>query len=256
MDIVYLDLAKAFDKVPHQHLLLKLKAHGIGGLIYHWIQAWLADRWQWVCLNGSYSTWKQVWSGVPQGSVLGPVLFLIFVNDLDNGLSSKILKLQMIPNFFAQSKIRWMVRCYRKTWMMLPIGQRDGRCSSAFSNVKSCITARAVSIINIYSMNYQPIDEVKSEKELGVTVSNDLKAAAHCKEVYAKANRMLDMISRTIKDRNPKTMTSLYKSLVRPHLEYSSVVWFSSTLSERQNTIGKSTTSFHSTISRSEKLTI
>ena len=121
--------------------------------------------------------------------------------------------------------MRWMVRCYRKTWMMLPIGQRDGRCSSAFPNVKSCITARAVSIINIYSMNYQPIDEVKSEKDLGVTASNDLKVAAHCKEVYAKANRMLGMISRTIKDRNPKTMTSLYKSLVRPHLEYSSVVW-------------------------------
>ena len=75
-----------------------------------------------------------------------------------------------------------------------------------------------------YSMQYQPIDEVKSEKDLGVTVSNDLKAAAHCKEVYAKANHMLGMISRTIKDRNPKTMTSLYKSLVRPHLEYSSLV--------------------------------
>ena len=60
VDTVYLYLAKAFDKVLHQRLLLKLKAHGIDGSVYHWFQAWLADRWQWVCLNGSYSTWKQV----------------------------------------------------------------------------------------------------------------------------------------------------------------------------------------------------
>ena len=79
------------------------------------------------------------------------------------------------------------------------------------------------SISYSYSMNSQPVDVVKSEKDLGVTVSDDLKAAAHCKEVYAKANRMLGLISRTIKDRNPKSMTNLYKTLVRPHLEYGSV---------------------------------
>jgi len=92
VDAIYLDLAKAFDKVPHRRLMLKLEAHGIGGLVSNWIRSWLTDRRQRVIVDGSHSQWKEVCSGVPQGSVLGPVLFLIFINDLDQGISSRVLK--------------------------------------------------------------------------------------------------------------------------------------------------------------------
>ena len=92
VDTIYLDFAKAFDKVPHKRLITKLKAHGIDGLVCNWIESWLSDRWQRVCLDGIHSSWRKVWSGVPQGSVLGPVLFLIFINDIDSGLSSNVLK--------------------------------------------------------------------------------------------------------------------------------------------------------------------
>lgn len=83
VDVLYLDFSKAFDKVPHARPIKKLKAHGISQNVSRWIESWLSNRQQRVVLNGKESWWAQVLSGVLQGSVLGPILFIMYINDID-----------------------------------------------------------------------------------------------------------------------------------------------------------------------------
>ena len=104
VDVIYLDFQKAFDKVPHQRLVLKLKSHGMGNSIVNWIEQWLTDRRQRVVLDGEVSSWKSVIGGVPQGSVLGPILFLVYINDLEEGVTGKILKFADDTKLFTKTK--------------------------------------------------------------------------------------------------------------------------------------------------------
>ena len=104
VDVIYLDFQKAFDEVPHQGLFLKLKAHGMGNSIIKWIEQWLTDRIQRVVVDGEVSNWKSVLSGVPQGSVLGPILFLVYINDLEDGVTGRILKFADATKLFRKTK--------------------------------------------------------------------------------------------------------------------------------------------------------
>ena len=102
VDIIYLDFQKAFDEVPHQRLLLILKANGKGDGIIDWTEQWLTDIRQSVVVDGEVSNWKSVLSGVPQVSVLGPLLFLIYIKDLDDNITRNVHKFADDTNMFRK----------------------------------------------------------------------------------------------------------------------------------------------------------
>ena len=104
VDIIYLYFQKAIVKVPHQRLIFMLKSHGIGISIINWIEQWLTDRRLRVVVDGEVSNWKPALSGVPQGSVLGPILFLIYINDLEEGVTCKILTFADYTKLFTKIK--------------------------------------------------------------------------------------------------------------------------------------------------------
>ena len=106
VDVSYLYFQKAFHKVPHQILLIKLKSHGMGVNIVTSIQHWLTDRKQRVIMEGETSAWIAVHSGVPQGSVLGPLLFLIYINYIEDGIASNIFKFADDTTIFIRVQTR------------------------------------------------------------------------------------------------------------------------------------------------------
>ena len=227
VDIVYLDFAKAFDKVPIKRLISKCEGLGIGGNLLGWIHQWLSGRKQRVVLNGEFSEWRPVGSGVPQGSVLGPTLFLIYINDIDNAVqfTSSVLKK------FADDTKWGMVVENMHDRMMFQQGldnlmEWSNEWQMLF-NVEKCHIIHAGRNNNgfQYTMNGRTLDEVDSEKDVGVLLHKSFKPSFQCARAAAKANAVLGQLSRGISYRDSKTFISLYKTFVRPHLEYCSQAW-------------------------------
>lgn len=224
VDVIYLDFQKAFDKVPHQRLIAKLNAHGIQGNLLRWLQVWLTNRRQRVVVRNIESDWSPVTSGVPQGSVLGPVLFLIYVNDMDDGIMSRISKFADDTKLYhkvctdddkreIQQDLERLVK-WANEWQM------------SF-NVSKCAVLQVGNNNpkNVYQMNETVVNAVTTQKDLGVTITNDLKWRKQVENSVNKANRMLGLISRNFSFRSKNIILTLYKSLVRPHLEYAVQFW-------------------------------
>ena len=223
-DTVYLDFSKAFDKVPHKRLLKKLEAHGIGGEILRWIREWLTNRKQRVCINGVKSDWRTVISGVPQGSVLGPLLFIIYLNDLDSDISSNICK------FADDTKIGRTINGPEDSQALQndlnKLYEWSEKWQMKFS-VEKCKMIKMGTVIDntVYKLNNLDIGSSKCERDLGVLVSNNLKPREQCIAVRNKANRILGYISRTVSNRTDEVILKLYLALVRPHLDYAVQFW-------------------------------
>lgn len=227
--LVLLDFAKAFDKVSHIKLVAKLEAYGISGKLKEWIKDFLLDRKQRVLLGEVVSDWSNVTSGVPQGSVLGPLLFIIFINDMPDGLRSKILlyaddsKLISTINGQAdieltQTELNLLVAWANKWLMELNLD----KCKIMRMGPH---TTDAPFFLSDASGHSHPLMDTKLEKDLGVHISVDLKPSAHCRAVAITGNRVLGVLRSTFVTRDVWVWKKLYMSLVRPHLEYASTVW-------------------------------
>ena len=224
VDVIYLDFQKAFDKVPHQRLILKLKSHGMGNSIINWIEQWLTDRRQRVVVDGEVSSWKSVLSGVPQGSVLGPILFLVYINDLEEGVTGNILKFADDTKLFTKTKeigdkqnlqddIDKLVKWSEK-WQML---FNFGKCK--------CLHIGPGNTSMNYEMGGTILSTTVKEKDLGVTMDANMKVSEQCRIAASNANQVLGMIRRNITYKDKSLIVPLYKAIVRPHLEYCIQAW-------------------------------
>jgi hypothetical protein len=229
IDVLYLDFKKAFDSVPHIRLLEKLRSLGIAGNILNWLADFLKDRKQRVVINGVTSGWKEVTSGVPQGSVIGPTLFLVFINDLQfecknssmllfaddtklyrevNNLTDWRLLTEDLNRVFEWS-LKWQLHFNKTKCKVMHIGKKNNQYKYVLD--KNDILSE--------------LQAVTEEKDLGVIIDDKLTFRSMIDEKTNKANSMWGMIRRNFNVENKEIARLLFSSLVRPHLEYCNSVW-------------------------------
>ena len=226
-DVIFLDFSKAFDKVDHNLLLHKLDHYGIrGDPLLSWLRDFLTNRKQQVIIAGQQSLSADVTSGVPQGSVLGPLLFLCFINDLPDQIKCKV-KLYA-DDVLIYTTINTVEDCHRLQSDLITLEQWASKWNMVFNPTK-CEFLRVTNKTNRILMQYiiqgQVIQEVTSAKYLGITIDQHLTWNNHVKQVTNKANRIKCFLQRNLKHCPRNIKVNCYKSLVRPVIEYAATVW-------------------------------
>ena len=227
VDVLYLDMSKAFDKVDHAILLRKLESMGIEGKVLKWLTAFLTNRQQIVMVNGEKSRPEKVLSGVPQGTVLGPILFILYMNDI-----TKVLRHSYIKIFADDSKLIKEINS---------MSDRDLFCEDILAVIEWATENK----MELNKLKYQLLQYGKNEdlkqpykidgstlvtksdfvKDLGVLMSETLQFNDHILEAKKKAKKVAGWIFRLVECRKKETIMLLYKTYVRPHLEYACSVW-------------------------------
>ena len=225
-DVIYLDFSKAFDVVDHNILMRKLKKLGITGKLGFWINSFLSNRQQTVSVNSTKSDTKPVTSGVPQGSVLGPVLFLIMISDIDEDL------LHGVASVFADDTklkhfIESMTDCENLQSDLNRIYEWGETNNMKFNHLKfqSIKYGKNVQNYAYQTPAGEPIQLDEHVKDLGVIMSKDLSFTKHIDKVTARCRSLIGWILRTFDSRTKVLMLTLFKSLILPRLDYCSQLY-------------------------------
>ena len=230
IDCIYLDFRKAFDSIPHKRLLEKVKAFGIPDETSTWIENFLCGRRQCVNINGVVSDWTEVTSGIPQGSVLGPMLFILYINDLPECIKSKCLLFADDTKAYTATERSMNANNSREEL------QRDLDELASWSdkwllgfNQEKCKTLKVCQQSEdhwTYKMGDVILAETKEEKDEGVYMDKNLDFKHHVYTTTMKANKLVGLIRRSFKHLDGSIFSKLFKAIVRPYLEYGNTIWF------------------------------
>ncbi|CAM5091881.1 unnamed protein product [Eretmochelys imbricata] len=224
VDLIYLDFSKAFDTVPHGELLVKLEKMGINMKIERWIRNWLKGRLQQVILKGELSGWREVTSGVPQGLIWGPILFILFITDLGTKSGNVLIK------FADDSKLGGIANL-EKDWDIIQEDLDDlvnwGNSNRMKFNSEKCkIMHLGINNKNFsYKLGMYQLEVTEEEKDLGILVDHRMTMSRQCDMAMKKANAALGCVRQGISNRDKEVLLPLYKELVRSHLEYCVQFW-------------------------------
>ena len=228
---VFLDISKAFDKVWHEGLLFKLKQNGISGGLLKLFQNYLNDRKQRVVLNGSMSEYSYVESGVPQGSVLGPLLFLVYINDLERNVKSNIkffaddtmlFSILKDPEISA-SDLNYDLEIIRQWAHQWKLEFNPDPTKQATEVLFSCKKSKPNHPLLIF--NGSTVVKVCEQKHLGLILDTSLSFEKHLNEKMIKAKKNIGIIKHISRFLPLKTLDQMYKTLVRPHLDYCDIIY-------------------------------
>jgi hypothetical protein len=222
-DIAILDFSKAFDTVPHKKLLEKLTGYGVTGNLQKWLASFLTKRRMKVVVDGQYSEETDVESGVPQGTVLGPLLFLCHINDLPQAVKSQVRLFADDCLLYRQIKSRADHLTLQRDLENLEDWAR--KCGMKFNAKKCYILSVKSRSSHYYQLDNQILQKVPSSPYLGAQLNEDLTWSEHILRISKRANSSLGLLRRNLRFCSIDCRKMAYVSLVRSLMEYSSVVW-------------------------------